>query len=67
MTYETREMLRTIGIWTSTFAVIILLAVGYNALLTRANAHIESNCRAQNGQTLVTPGELSQCLLPAAL
>jgi hypothetical protein len=63
--YQRRELLRTIAIWVSTFAVIILLAVGYGTLLNRANAKIESKCAAIGGQVLTQPGEVSKCLAPA--
>ena len=64
--YQRRELLRTIGICSAIFAAIILLAVGYWTLLNRANDRIESRCTAQGGQVLVTPGEVSRCLLPTA-
>ena len=63
--YQRRELLRTIGIWIITFAVIILLAIGYAILLNSANARIETRCAAQGGQALVTPGEVTRCLRPA--
>jgi hypothetical protein len=63
--YQRRELLKTIAIWVTTWAVIILLAIGYLTLLNRANARIEANCTAQGGQALVTPGRPTQCLLPA--
>jgi hypothetical protein len=46
--------------------VIILTIAGYVALLNRANDRIETRCSAQGGQVLVTPGEVSRCLLPPA-
>ena len=46
--------------------VIALATAGYAALLTNANAKIESRCTARGGQVLVTPGEVARCLLPTA-
>ena len=46
--------------------VILLATAGYAALLTNANARIEARCAAQGGQVIVTPGEVSRCLRPAA-
>lgn len=46
--------------------IITLATAGYAALLTRANARIEAKCAAQGGQALVTPGQPTRCLLPAA-
>lgn len=64
--YQRRELLKTIGIWVATWTVIIALAIGYLTLLNRANVKIEARCTAQGGQALVTPGQPTQCLLPAA-
>lgn len=47
--------------------VITLAAAGYAALLHNGNARIEARCLEQGGQVLRTPGEVSRCLLPAAL
>ena len=47
--------------------LIILATAGYAALLNTGNAHIEARCAAQGGQVLVTPGQVSRCLRPAAL
>ena len=64
--YQRRELLKTIGICVTTFAGIILLAIGYCTLLNSANVKVETRCTAQGGQVLVTPGEVSRCLLPTA-
>lgn len=64
--YQRRELLKTIGIWATTFGVLILLAIGYGTLLNRANDRIETRCAEQGGQALVTPGEVTRCLRPAA-
>ncbi len=63
--YQRRELLKTIAIWVSTFAAILLLAIGYIFLLNGANDRIEAKCAAQGGQALVTPGEVTRCLQPA--
>jgi len=44
--------------------VIMLVAVGIAILTNHANVKIEARCIAQGGQVLVTPGEVSRCLLP---
>jgi acyl-coenzyme A thioesterase PaaI-like protein len=62
--YQRRELLKTIGIWVATWTVIIGLAIGYLTMLNRANVKIEARCLAQGGQVIVTPGEVSRCLLP---
>jgi len=46
--------------------VITLATAGYVALLRNGNARIEAKCQASGGQVLVTPGQVSKCLLPAA-
>jgi len=46
--------------------VITLATAGYVTLLRNGNARIEARCTAQGGQVLVTPGQVSKCLLPAA-
>ena len=66
MTYQQRELLNTVGIWAATFGVIMLMAVGIATLTNRANVKIEARCQAQGGQVIVTPGEVSRCLLPTA-
>jgi hypothetical protein len=47
--------------------LIILATAGYVTLLRNGNARIEARCAAQGGQVLVTPGQVSRCLRPAAL
>lgn len=63
--YQRRELLKTIAIWVTTWAVLILLAIGYITMLNRANDRIEARCAAHGGQALVTPGEVTRCLQPA--
>ena len=46
--------------------VISLATAGYAALLHNGNSRIEARCADRGGQVLVTPGKVSQCLLPAA-
>ena len=53
----------------ATAIAILLIAMataGYAALLNTGNARIEARCTARGGQALVTPGEVSRCLLPTA-
>jgi len=59
------ETLKTATVWIATFGVIILLAIGFNAVLTNVNTKIEANCQSAGGQVIVTPGEVTQCLRPA--
>ena len=69
MTYQEylrRQRIKTIGTWAATWAVLILVAVGIATLINRANVKIEARCIEQGGQVLVTPGEVSRCLLPTA-
>ena len=47
--------------------LIILATAGYVTLLRNGNARFEARCAAQGGQVLVTPGQVSRCLRPAAL
>ena len=65
MNYQHRELLKTVAIWSVTWGVIILLAIAYIMMLNRANNRIEAKCTAQGGQALVTPGQVTRCLLPA--
>jgi len=46
--------------------IITLATAGYVALLHNANARTEAKCQAAGGQVLMTPGDFSKCLLPAA-
>jgi hypothetical protein len=46
--------------------VIILATAGYVALLHNGNGRIEARCAELGGQALVTPGQPTRCLLPAA-
>ena len=62
--YQRRELFKTIAIWVTTWAVLILLAVGIFAMINRANVKIEARCLEQGGQVLRTPGEVSRCMLP---
>ena len=64
--YQRRELIKTVGIWAATFGVIMLMAVGIATLTNRANVKIEARCTAQGGQVIVTPGQVSRCLLPTA-
>ena len=64
--YQRRELIKTIGIWVATWSVIIVLSIGVATLINRANVKIDSRCTSQGGQVLVTPGEVSRCLLPTA-
>ena len=66
MTYETRELLRSIAIYALTFGVIIIIASGGIMAINNANVKIEANCQLSGGQVMRTPGEVSRCLLPAA-
>ena len=66
MSYQTRELLRTIAIYALTFGVIIVFASGLIVATNNANVKIESNCQLAGGQVMRTPGEVSRCLLPAA-
>ena len=59
------ESLKTVTVWIVTWGVIILLAIGFNIVLTNVNAKIEAKCQAVGGQVIVTPGEVTQCLRPA--
>ena len=66
MTYQTRQMLDQIATYALVAGMIMLMAVGIATLTNRANVKIEARCIAQGGQVLVTPGEVSRCLLPTA-
>ena len=44
--------------------VIMLVAFGLALAIKATNVKIEARCIAQGGQVLVTPGEVSRCLLP---
>jgi hypothetical protein len=64
MTYQTRQMLEQVAVTALVFGICCLLAIGIANLTNRANVKIEARCIAQGGQVLVTPGEVSRCLLP---
>ena len=66
MTYQTRQMLDQIATYALVAGVIMLVAVGIATLINGANVKIEARCIEQGGQVLVTPGEVSRCLLPTA-
>ena len=66
MTYQTRQMLEQIATYALVAGIIVRLAAGIAILTNRANVKIEARCLAQGGQVLVTPGEVSRCLLPTA-
>jgi hypothetical protein len=44
--------------------VMMLVAFGLALAIKATNVKIEARCIAQGGQVLVTPGEVSRCLLP---
>ena len=46
--------------------VMVLVAFGLSLAIKATNVKVESRCIAQGGQVLVTPGEVSRCLLPIA-
>ena len=46
--------------------LIVLVALGLAQWIKSTNVKIEARCTAQGGQSIVTPGEVSRCLLPAA-
>jgi len=46
--------------------VMMLVAFGLALAIKATNVKIEARCIAQGGQVLVTPGEVSRCLLPTA-
>jgi len=64
MTFQTRQMLDQIATYALVAGIIMLMAVGVATLTNRANVKIEARCIEQGGQVLVTPGEVSRCLLP---
>lgn len=45
---------------------VVLLGLGLSQGIKAANVKVEARCIAQGGQVIVTPGKVSQCLLPAA-
>jgi hypothetical protein len=48
-------------------AGLVVLVTFVLVVATKAvNVKVESRCIAQGGQVIVTPGEVSRCLLPAA-
>lgn len=49
------------------FAGVMMLFVFGLALAIKAtNVKVEARCISRGGQVIVTPGEVSRCLLPAA-
>lgn len=48
------------------FGLIVLMALGLAQVIKSANVKMEARCAAQGGQVIVTPGEVSRCLLPAS-
>jgi hypothetical protein len=46
--------------------VIMLVAFGLAVATKATNVKVEARCTAQGGQVIVTPGQVSRCLLPAA-
>ena len=66
MTYQTRQMFDQIATYALVAGIIMLMAVGVATLTNLANVKIEARCIEQGGQVLVTPGEVSRCLLPTA-
>jgi hypothetical protein len=46
--------------------VIMLVAFGLAMAIKGTNVKVEARCIAQGGQVIVTPGEVSRCLLPPA-
>ena len=46
--------------------VMMLVTAGLVLLINATNVKVEAKCVAQGGQVIVTPGEVSRCLLPAA-
>lgn len=44
----------------------VILGLGLLHGIKAANVKVEARCIAQGGQVIVTPGKLSQCLLPIA-
>jgi hypothetical protein len=58
-------MMKDFATYALTFGVLTLAALGLAIMINSANVNIEANCQAAGGQVLKTPGEVSQCLLPA--
>lgn len=46
--------------------VMVLVAFGLSLAIKATNVKVEARCTAQGGQVLVTPGQVSRCLLPIA-
>ena len=46
--------------------VMVLVALGLSLAIKATNVKVGARCIAQGGQVLVTPGEVSRCLLPTA-
>ena len=66
MNYQTKSTLQDIAVYALTAGVLVLTALGLVILINGANVKVEAKCQAAGGQVLVTPGELSRCLLPTA-
>ena len=45
---------------------VVLLGLGLAQGIKGANVKVEARCSAQGGQVIVTPGQVSRCLLPIA-
>lgn len=61
---QTTDAVQTLKATAIALLVITLATAGYVALLRNGNARIEAKCQASGGQVLVTPGQVSRCLLP---
>jgi hypothetical protein len=44
----------------------VILGLGLAQGIKAANVKVEARCSAQGGQVIVTPWQVSRCLLPAA-
>ena len=64
MNYQTEKFLKDFAVYSLTFGIILLIAVGILQMTNRVNLKIEAKCMSESGQVLRTPGELSKCLLP---
>jgi hypothetical protein len=64
--FEMIQNLKAVAAYALVAGMLVLLAGAVGALNVHANVRIEARCQEQGGQVLVTPGELSRCLLPTA-
>lgn len=46
--------------------LVVMVTLGLVVATTAVNVKVESRCTARGGQVIVTPGQVSKCLLPAA-